>query len=400
MKQSAWGGGLRWAGGAALLALVAGSVWWWQGRAAVVASNTSASGVKPPQSVILHTVQARDLPVVVEAAGTLVALNSVDIRPQLAATIRSVAIREGQMVRQGEVLFTLDDRAEQAALERAQATLLRDQASLADLQRQWLRAQELRAQNFIAQSAADTVLSQLEAQRALVVADEAALQSAKVSAGFGVIRSPLNGRAGAINVFPGSLVQPGGSALVTISQMHPLGVSFTLPEARLPALLAAPATAAGGQPVPALGLTVQPGGSGARGLAVSPVQGRLSFIDNAVDTTTGTIRLKGELPNADQQLLPGQYVTVRVTVTTLANALVVPQAALIQRGQDRQVYVVDGEGLAQLRPVKLRTTVGEWAAVDGLALGDRVVLEGKQNLRPGSPVKAASASGQAEGRPQ
>jgi RND family efflux transporter MFP subunit len=389
------------AGAVTVLVAVLGGVgvargWWpgpWSaspGNPGVASAAGAASAPKPAQSVTVVRVQRRDLPLVVEAVGTLVSLNSVEIRPQLAATVRRVALREGQTVRQGDSLFVLDDRAEQAALDKARATLLRDQASLADLQRQWQRAQDLRAQNFIAQSAADTVLSQLEAQRALVSADEAALKSAQVSASFGSIRSPLAGRAGAINVFEGSLVQPSGAALVTISQMNPMGVSFVLPEARLAGVAAA--TQAG-----RLALTVQPGGSG--GKAQPPVSGHVSFIDNAVDASTGTIRVKGELPNADNALWPGQYVTVKVTVAMLKDALVVPQAALIQRGQERQVYIVDASGQAQLKPVTLRSTQGEWAAVEGLAEGDTVVQEGKQNLRPGTPVKVAAEAGKAASAP-
>ncbi|MEW6705550.1 MAG: efflux RND transporter periplasmic adaptor subunit [Pseudomonadota bacterium] len=363
-----------------LLAAVVGTAWLLsRNGAAAPAANVGSRG-PAPQVVSLALAQRRDLPVVVEATGTVVSLNSVEIRPQVSSTVRSVAIKEGQFVRKGELLFSFDDRSDRANLEKARAQLLRDRATLADLERQWQRAQDLRAQNFIAQSAADTVLSQLQAQRALVQASEAAVHASQVDLSYNAIRSPLAGRAGAIAVYPGSLVQPGGQPLVTISQVDPIGVSFTVPEAQLNALLGRESGAA---------LQVQ--------LPGDTLQGKVSFVDNTVDPSTGTIRVKGVLPNPRQQLWPGQFVTVRMTLRTLKDATVVPQAALILRGDERLAYVVDGAGLAQLRPVQLLHAAGEWAAVAGVQPGEKVVLEGKQNLRPGTPVQAGPAEPAASG---
>jgi RND family efflux transporter MFP subunit len=155
--------------------------------------------------------------------------------------VRAIAFKEGQLVRKGDVLFSFDDRADQANLDKARAQLVRDQATLADLDRQWKRAQDLRAQNFIAQAAADSVLSQLEAQRAAVVSDDAAVKAAQVAVSYSTLRAPLTGRAGLINVNPGSLVAPATATttppLVTISQIDPIAVSFSVPEAQLAALL-------------------------------------------------------------------------------------------------------------------------------------------------------------------
>lgn len=398
---------------AALLA--AGGVYWWKrpapasqpGAGAPAAGPAGARGAAQTVSTVL--VQRRDVPVTLEAAGTVVSLNSVDVRPQVSSTVRTVHIKEGQFVKRGDMLFSFDDRADRANVEKARAQVLRDRATLADLERQWKRAQELRAQNFISQSAADTVQAQLEAQQAATRADEAALQASEVALSYANIRSPLAGRAGAISVYPGSLVQPSGAALVTIAQVDPIGVAFTVPEAQLAALMqpARPATA-GGVPGPAPqrgGDSRATGAAGPLALLVSlpapergrgvppaePLRGQLSFIDNAVDTTTGTIRLKGSVPNPQQQLWPGQYVTVRMTLRTLKDALVVPQVALIQRGQERSVYVVGEDRTVQARTVQLRYPFGELAVVDGLQPGERVVVEGKQNLRPGATVREAPA---------
>lgn len=363
---------LAWA--ALLCGVAAIAVLLWHGsraqQPAAPARGTAA------QTVSLAVVQQQDVPVTVEAAGTVVSLNSVELRPQVASTVRSVAVKEGQFVRRGQLLFTLDDRAARAELEKAQAQLLRDRATLADLQRQWQRAQDLRAQNFIAQSAADTVRSQLEAQQALLRADEAAVHASQVQQGYMSIRSPLDGRAGAIGVYPGSLVQPTGAPLVTVSQVDPIGVSFTVPESELSGLLGEQGAT----------LQVQVPGS------EQALAGRVSFVDNAVDPASGTIRVKGTLPNPKQQLWPGQYVNVRLALRTLEGATVVPQAALILRGNERFVYVVDTAGTAELRRVQLRHAAGEQAVVAGLQPGERVALEGKQNLKPGTPVRAAGAA--------
>lgn len=160
---------------AAVLALAACS------KGGAAGPDAAASAPKPVQVVTLATVQQRDVPVSIEAAGTVVPLNTVDVRPQVTTTVRSIAFKEGQTVRKGDVLFSFDDRADQANLDKARAQLLRDKATLADLERQWNRAQDLRAQNFISQAAADTLISQLDAQKAAVVSDEAAVKAALVA---------------------------------------------------------------------------------------------------------------------------------------------------------------------------------------------------------------------------
>jgi len=372
--------------------------------AAAAAASSARAGA---QTVSVMAAQQRDVPVVVEAAGTVVSLDTVDLRPQVAGTIAEVVVREGQFVRRGDVLFRLDDRADRANLERSRAQLLRDRASLADFERQLARAQDLRAQNFIAQSAVDTVLAQVEAQRAAVAADEAAIRSSEVALSYDTIASPLAGRAGAVAVYRGSLVQSSSPPLVTISQIDPIGVSFTLPEAQLGSLLTAtglqqgrPRTApAAAQPAAAASGATSTAGSGAitvtlpgaergrGGNADDDLIGRVTFVDNAVDTTTGTIRVKGEVPNATHRLWPGQYVTVRMTLRTLAGAVLIPQAALIIRGNERSVYVVKPDATVESRTVQPRYNAGEMVAVEGLQAGDKVVIEGKQNLRPGSSVR-------------
>ncbi|MCO5979354.1 efflux RND transporter periplasmic adaptor subunit [Ideonella oryzae] len=375
-----------------VVAVVAAGGWWWQGRGG---SGDGAAGGKAgaaahSQAVTLVNVRQQDMPVQAEAAGTVVPLNTVEVRPQVSTTVRSVAIQEGQFVHQGDLLFTLDDRSDQANLEKARATLLRDQATAADLERQWRRNQELLAQNFVSQGALDSVQAQRDAQVALVASDKAAVRAAEVGLGYNTVRAPLSGRAGAIAVHPGSLVSPTGDPLVTISQIDPIGVSFTLPEAQLPTLLGD-----GAQQRTPLAVTVLR--KAADGGEAAPMTGQLSFLDNTVDSTSGTIKLKARLANPAQALWPGQYVTVRLTLRTLKDAAVLPQAALIIKGDDREVYVVGADQKASLRPVKVLNSDGAWAAVSGVKPGEQVVMEGKENLRPGGSVHVAPAASGAAG---
>jgi len=369
--------------------------------ASVAASGPAASAARPSTSVSVFAAQKRDVPVTVEAAGTVVALDAVEVRPQLSGTIAEVLVKDGDFVKRGQPLFRLDVRAQQAQVDRARAQLLKDQAALADLERQWKRAQELRAENFIAQSAADTVRANLDSQRAAVAASQAALRAAQVDASFGTISAPLAGRIGAVAVHRGSLVQPGGTALVGINQIDPIGVSFSVPESQLAALLRAPG---GSAQDTGTEVAVSAPADGERGRGTgpgaAPLRGKVVFVDNAVDTPTGTIKVKAELANKTQALWPGQYVTVRMTTRTLAGAVVIPQAALVIRGNERSVYVVKADATVESRPVQARMPSGEFVVVDGLQEGERVVVEGKQNVRPGSSVRATpwqSAGGERRG---
>lgn len=339
-----------------------------------------AGGAVAAQSVGVVTVQRTDVPVTVEASGTVTALQSVDLRAQTTSTVAQVLVKDGQTVKQGELLFRFDDRADRAALEKARAQLARDRAAQADLERQLRRARELVAQNFIAQSAADTAQANLDAGLGLVRSDEAAVQAAQVTLGYNELRAPISGRAGIVAVFPGSLVQASATAtpLVNIAQLDPISIAFSLPETQLAALLEA--TRQGRLDVEAL----PPPGS-APGAAA--VKGHVTVVDNLVDTTTGTIRVKAEFDNAGHTLWPGQYLRVRVTLQTLKGATVVPQAAVILRGNERFAYIVAADGTARLLPVQLRASLGEQAVVEGLEAGQQVVVDGKQNLRPGTPVK-------------
>ena len=344
-----------------------------QAAAGASPARPGASGGGPPVSVTTVAVQKRDVDVMLDATGTVAALNSVEIRPQIASVITRVHIKEGQFVGAGQLLFTLDARNDQVNVTKAKAQLAKNLAALADAERQLARSRDLFAQNFISQGAVDTTQTLVDTQRAVVASDRAAIDAAQVGLSYSRIVAPTGGRAGAINVFAGSTVQPGGAALVTITQLHPIAVAFNLPQRNLGDALAT--LRAGGGKVAAL----LPEGAGT-------VTGRLLFVDNAVDANSGTVRVKAEFANKDERLWPGAFVTVRLAVQTLKGASVIPQAAVIESPRGKVVYVVDSASKAAARPVELVYASGDDAVVTGLQPGERIVVDGRQNLRPGSTV--------------
>ena len=337
-------------------------------------------GQMPPTTVNVVAPQRQDVGVDIAANGTVTPQRTVDLRPQTTSTIRQVHIKEGQFVKAGQLMFSLDDRSDQASVAQAQAEVQRGRATLADLERQYKRSQDLVAQKFLAQSAVDTLRSQVEAARAALAASSAAVRASQVNASYTSIRAPMAGRVGAIDVYPGSLVQP-ATSLTTVTQLDPIDVAFTLPESSLGALLAA--QRAGKVAVEA-----------STGADARPVTGELSFVDNTVDPTSGTIRVKAQFGNADGLLWPGQYVNTRVTVRTIKDAVVIPQNAIIINAQGSFVYVAEKDGTARMVPIARQHAFGLSAAVTGLQGNEQVITEGKQNLRPGGKVRLAGAKPQ------
>ena len=340
------------------------------------AHGEKSGGAQPPAVVNVVSPQRQDVPVLQVANGTVTPIRTVDLHPQTTATIRTVHIKEGQFVKQGELMFSLDDRADRANQDKAQAQVERDRASLADLERQYKRSQDLLAQKFFSQSAVDTLRAQVDQAHATLQADSAAARVAGVSTSYTAIRAPMSGRVGGIGVYPGSLVQP-TTSLTTVTQLDPINVAFTLPESSLPALLAAQKH--GKVEVQAL-----------PGAGLAPVNGVLSFVDNTVDPTAGTIKVKAEFDNRETTLWPGQYVNTKVTVQTIKDAVVVPQSAIITSAQGTFVYVLDKDRSARQVPVERIYGFGVDAAVSGLSGSETIITEGKQNVRPGGKVRLGS----------
>lgn len=366
----------------AAVAIAAGAWYYTQpaatGQAAGAAgAQNKQGGQQGPTTVNVVAPQRQDVPILLAANGTVSPISTVDLHPQTTSTIVKVHIKEGQFVKQGELMFSLDSRTEAANVDKAQAQVMRDRATLADLERQYQRSMDLLAQKFIAQGAVDTLRSQVEQARAVLNADIAAAQAVKVDASYTSIRAPLTGRVGAINVYPGSLVQL-ATSLTTVTQLNPINVSFTLPESALAGLLAAQQ---GGK----VAVEVESGGK--------QFQGKLSFIDNAVDPTAGVIRVKAEFDNSQTRLWPGQYVNTKLTVQTLKDALVVPQNAIISNTRGTFVYTVGPDQTATVANIRRLHSFGAYAAVSGLNGDEKIIVEGKQNLRPGGKVRIADAAG-------
>ncbi|KQQ47643.1 RND transporter [Duganella sp. Leaf126] len=326
-----------------------------------------------PTTVSVVAPQRRDVPVILQANGTVTPISTVDLHPQTTSTIVRVHIREGQFVKAGELMFSLDDRSARANVEKAAAQVARDRAALADVERQYQRAEDLLAQKYVAQGAVDTLKSQVEAARAVLAADLAAASAVGVDASYNTIRAPMAGRVGAINVYAGSLVQM-STSLTTVTQLDPVNVAFTLPESALGGLLEAQRRG----PVP---VRVTPAN------AEKELTGTLSFIDSTVDPVAGVIRVKAEFDNKLTTLWPGQYVNAQLVSHVLPNAVVIPQNAIISNTSGTFVYAVDGQQSARVVPVKRLHAFGEFAAVSGLKGNEQVIVDGKQNLRPGGKVR-------------
>jgi RND family efflux transporter MFP subunit len=355
------------------LVAVAIGVWWWSGAKSPDA-NAAKKG-SAPIPVVTAKAQQRDVAVTLRANGTVVPIQTVDIRAQVTSTVREVHIREGQSVKAGELLFTLDARADEANYKKALAQIEKDKADLATAERNYARQKELFDQKFISQSALDTLQNSVDTLRGQLAVDTAAADAARVAVGYSQIRASFPGRTGTSPVRAGSLVQPTSAPLVTVTQVNPIQVSFTLPERELAGLRAAMSAAA-------VDVSALVEGAG-------KLKGRLVFLDNSVDSTTGTIRVKAEFDNDKALLWPGMYVNVEVAPRMLTQATVVPVQA-VQTGPDnRFIYVVGADGKVVQRAVKVPLIDGPIAVVEGVQPGDRVVTEGAQNLRPGSSVAEA-----------
>jgi RND family efflux transporter MFP subunit len=362
-----------------LLAAVIAASWIWRSHSGATGARSKPAEAIP---VITALVAQSDVNVILAANGTVSAQQTVAVRPQLSAVISAVHIKEGQFVQKGERLFSLDARTEDANLNRTQGQLAKSRADLRNAERNLERQRELFRQNFISQAALDVAENQVDALRGQLAVDEATVQANRVALGFSEIIAPIAGRTGAIPVYQGSLVQS-NDVLVSITQIDPINVSFTLPERELVPLQEADAK--GDVPVNVeLGLAGQ-----------QTRTGRLIFIDNAVDTASGTIGLKAEFPNPDKHLWPGMFVRVTLSPRTLRGALTVPVQAVQNGPEGKFLYVVGDNGQVSSIPIDVHLIQDGLAVIEGkagaaIASGLRIVVEGSQNLRPGSLVKEAA----------
>ncbi|AVA37525.1 MULTISPECIES: efflux RND transporter periplasmic adaptor subunit [Cupriavidus] len=333
-------------------------------------------------TVATAIVQQGDVPLEVNANGNVVAMQTVEVRPQVSSTVRAVHIKEGQSVKPGDLLFSLDTRMDEANLDKARAQLMRDQADLSDARRTLTRSQELLQRNFISRSAVDTAQAKVDGFEATIRADQAAIEASRVAISYGTIRATIGGRTGVINVFPGSLVTPTtATPMVIVAQIAPITVMFTLPERQLAALREALRSG----PV---SVTALPNDG-----SKQPVTGKITFVDNTVDPQYGSIRVKAMFGNEEHRLWPGTYANVNATVQVLKDALSVPPQAIVAGPEGRFVYTVQADNKVARVPVQVIATTAAAAVIEGVQPGARVVTEGAQNLRPGSLVREAAARG-------
>jgi len=357
------------------------------GGEAVQATGPAGGGRGAAQNqavpVTVAPVVQKSMPLTIDQIGTVIAASTVAVRAQITGELKAVNFKEGDDVQQGQVLLTLDKRPLEAALQQAQATLDRDLAQAANAKAQAARYQDLLKRGIATHEQVDQMVSQAAALEATVAADRAAVESAKVQLDYATITAPISGRTGLLQVHVGNLVRANDTnPIITINKITPVYVSFAVPEAQLPELKRY--MARGELPVTA----EAPDDDKAS-------KGRLTFIDNAVDQTTGTIKVKGTFPNEDKRLWPGQFVNVSVTLTSDPTAIVVPSLA-VQNGQQGQyVFVVKPDQTVELRTVKVARGNGEESVIQsGLQAGETVVTDGQLRLTPGARVTVKTAGGQ------
>jgi multidrug efflux system membrane fusion protein len=326
--------------------------------------------------VTVAPVVQKTVPVEVRAIGNVEAYSTVSVKTQEAGTVERVYFKEGQDVRKDDLLYTLDSRPYQATLHQLEANLARDQAQLENANAQSERYAKLFEAGIVSKEQYDTFRTNSDALAAAVRADKAAIERAKIDLDYCTIRSPIDGRTGSLLVHPGNIVKSNETVLVVINQIAPIYVSFTVPEQRLAEIKRHMA---------------------ARNLVMTatipdddqhPVEGSLTFVDNSVDTTTGTIRLKGSFPNQERRLWPGQFVNVALKLSTQPGAIVVPSQA-VQTGQSGfYAYVVKSDLTTELRPVVPGNQVGGETVIEkGLKPGESVVTDGQLRLYPGAKVE-------------
>ncbi|HWR72901.1 MAG TPA: efflux RND transporter periplasmic adaptor subunit [Nitrospirota bacterium] len=331
----------------------------------------------PPRTVPVVTESAvkKDIPLQIKAIGNVEAFITVAVKCQVSGEIAEVFFREGQDVGKGEKLFQIDPRPFEAALRQAEANLARDRAQAKNAELEAQRYAALAEKGFVSRQEYDRVRTGFDALSAVVQADEAAVENARLQLEYTTIVSPIDGRTGSIQIKKGNVVKANDLPLVTINQISPILVTFSVPEQDLAVVKKHRASG---------GLTVEAAPQG----AARPASGTLSFIDNAVNTSTGTILLKAVFPNRERTLWPGQFVDVSLTLTTERDRIVVPPEA-VQTGQQGQyVYVIKDDMTADLRVVTPGRSYQNWTIIDkGVEAGEKVVTDGQLRLVPGAKVE-------------
>lgn len=348
------------------------------GKGAVQAADTQPVAAAP---VKVATVVSRTMPVSLQAIGNVEAISMVTIKAQISGQLERVHFKEGDFVKKGQLLFSIERAPFEAALRQAEGTLAKDEAQALNLRLDAERYQGLGREGVASKQQVDAAVAAANAAQAAVAADKAAVETAKINLQYTQIDSPINGRTGNVGVKEGNLVKANDvPILVTINQIEPIYVTFSVPEQQLAEIKQYSTRRA-------LKVDASPQGSNQH------FEGKLTFIDNAVDLSTGTIKLKATFNNSQHMLWPGQFVDVNLTLKSQPNAIVVPTAALQTSQNGTFVYVVNQDLTAEPRPVKVGWTVGDDTVLaSGVQPGQRVVTDGQLRLTPGAKVDIKSGS--------
>lgn len=377
-----------------VLAAGGGGYYWYHLHSTATEAARGRRGA-PPIPVVVNAAATKDVPIYLDGLGTVQASATVTIRPMVDGRLIEELFRDGQDVKQGDVLARIDPRTYQATLDQAVAKKAQDEASLANARLDVARYTKLAASAYTSAQQLDTARSLVAQLTAQVQADQAAIDNARVQLGYTTITSPIDGRVGIWNVDAGNIVHAGDTTgLVVVTTLRPVAVLFSLPQQALGQVTAAMqrAAQAGGAPT-VLALPQDSGPAAAR----QPIdRGTLLALDNQVDASTGTIKLKASFPNPDLKLWPGAFVTVRLVVRTWKNAVTVPPVA-VQRGPaGSYVYIIDDKNLAHRRAVtEGHEDLGVAIISKGLAAGERVVVDGASRLSDGARVMVVPPAGSA-----
>ncbi len=340
-------------------------------------NRPAAPRPRDPVSVLTARAGTTNIPVLIAPppVGHVTPISCVTIRSQIGGTISTVNFKEGQEVQPGDLLFTIDARPMQAALEQARANLERDRAQLKNSKIQFDREQKLFDQKLVSQDEFDTSRSSQDALVGTVAADEAAVTNALLNLEFTRICSPIQGRTGALQFHEGNVVKAPDDVLLTINQIHPIYAVFSVPERYLPVIQ----RQARDRTLPVF--------ASFENMEEAPPRGELTFLDNSVDPTTGMIQLRATFPNARSLLWPGQFVSLSLQLDELTNAVVVPSQA-VQTGQNGQfTYVVKPDQTVEVRPVQAGITYhGLTVVASGVSAGETVVTDGQLRLTSGAVV--------------
>jgi len=370
---------------AILAVLVIGGIFWYTHRPGAGSSAAaSASKAAGPVPVVAGTVEKKDVPIYLDGLGTVQALNTVTVHTRVDGQLTKVAFTEGQDVKNGDVLAIIDQAPYKAALAQAEGRLAQDQAQLANAKLDLQRYIDLVAKKVISSQQYDTQKALVSQFEGTIQNDTAAVESAKVNLNYTTIVSPLDGRIGIRLVDQGNIVHASDQGgLLVITQLHPIALIFTLPEQNLVQIHEHTNK---GETLQVLAVD--------RDTRTTLDKGELTVIDNQIDTTTGTIRLKAIFDNPQYQLWPGQFVNARLHLSTQKDGLTIP-ASTVQRGPNGPyVFVIKEDQSVEMRPVKVgQIDNGEALIEDGLAAGEKVVVDGQYKLQPGAKVTVGPAAG-------